>query len=179
MKSNAYQITLAAVALGALALPSATFAQDATPPAPPAASMPMTTTPATMPAAPMSFEPSWRPADESLDYRKLYNPCFNSIDLQEAKADHLSDNQVAAILKIAEETDLKFDTILSLVEEGQTFSLITQTYGLNGWTTVHDVQKQKDEIAAYLSAYGATGEHNGRRGLLQKALAEGNMQTKM
>lgn len=57
----------------------------------------------------------------SMDYSILSNPNYDYVDLAQAKARGLSDNQIATIAKIAKESGVPFRTISAAVERGQTF----------------------------------------------------------
>lgn len=132
-------LTLAATALCAsLALPIAA-AQDNSPAA----------VPAHIRATPI-------PADEMLEYRLLNNGTFDQFDIERAKAYRLSDWETAVVLKIAQESEMSYGRVMSMVASGKSLLDIAQGLGIN-WNSLRNEQKQEDEIAAYQSAYAGSG----------------------
>ncbi len=184
MKRN--WILSGAVAAMLAAASSAALAQDATP-APPAAPAPMApapdaATPAPMatspdamatppaPMAPDATMPMANPgslstgsmsttttmAPGSIDYSVLGNPELNYTDLKKAKALGFSDNEVASMEQIHHYSGVPFTDIVDRVLHGTAFSTLATQYNLN-LADVLNVSDEKDKIAAYETAYEASG----------------------
>ncbi len=146
---NCRRITIGAVAFAALLTASIGRAHAQTMPAPGAP------TPTT----------DRRPTllvDEQLDYSKLYNPYYDYFDIVSAKAHGFRDDDVAKAVKIAEKTRFTFQHVVDLKFVGRSWSQIADEAGLpnNG---LKNVDKEKDEVAAYEAAFFATGFENQRR----------------
>ena len=123
-------------------------AQDAGTTTPPAPSMP----------APMSG--SMMPSPTGMDYSILSNPNYDYVDLMQAKARGLSDSQIATIAKISSESYTPFAEVSRAVERGQTFAGLAAEYNLK-LADVYDVDKEKQQIADYISVYESVGTKNG------------------
>lgn len=95
-------------------------------------------------------------APGSIDYSVLGNPDFNYTDLKKAKAEGFSDNEVASIAKLAHYSGVPFTSITDRVLHGTTFSTLATQYAVR-LGDVLDVTDEKDKIAAYETAYEATG----------------------
>lgn len=137
--------------------PDATQAPMATPPPPMAPapmdpSMPMSN-PGSLSTGSMST-PTMAPG--SIDYSVLGNPEFNYTDLKKAKAEGFSDNEVASMEQIHHYAGVPFTDIVDRVLHGTAFSTLATQYNLR-LSDVLDVADQKDKIAAYETAYEATG----------------------
>ncbi len=162
----------AAVAAMLAASQSGVRAQDATmpPPAPSAVTTPGTsdtTGTAPMPMAqPMSTPTSDAKPMDSMpmsgsmsdtatpDFSLLNNMTYNYVDLQQAKARGLSDNQIATIAKIASESEVPFTFVSAAVERGETFPYLAGEYNLK-LADVYKNDKYKQQIAEYMAAYDA------------------------
>jgi hypothetical protein len=105
----------------------------------------------------------------ALDYSRINNNTYTYSDLAIAKSRHLSDEQIAKILKVAELTGVKFRNISEAVERGDTFTTIADDYRIR-CSDLKDVQKQKDEISAFEAAYEATGAEGSRRQNISRAI---------
>ena len=106
---------------------------------------------------------------EKLDYSKLNNSTYDYADIATAKGDHLSDTEVAKILKIARHSGQKFKDVLWAVNRGETFAMLAAKNGLSNASLRH-VDAEKDEIAAFQSAYLATGAPSVRRNKIDRIL---------
>ncbi len=150
--------------------PAATApAPDATAAPPPPASnapMPMSAPPAPMdPSMPMSnpgslstgsMSTTTTMAPGSIDYSVLGNMDLNYTDLKKAKAEGFSDSEVASMENIHRYSGVPFIDIADRVLHGTTFSTLATQYNLN-LADVLEVADEKDKIAAYETAYEATG----------------------
>jgi len=94
------------------------------------------------------------------NYSILSNPAYDYIDLQQAKARGLSDSQIATIAKISKESGESFRMVSSAVERGQTFPSLAGEYNLK-LADVYSADKEKQEIADYISTYESIGTKNG------------------
>lgn len=145
---------------------AAVRAQDApAPPMPPASGMDTTSTTtsttttgtmtdgmtSSMDSASMHTVPSDRP-----DYRVLISPEFDYQDLKQAEAVGLGDDEVARIALISRMSGVPFRDIRDAVMRGETFSSLADQYNLN-LSDLDDVSDEKLSIAAFESAYEATG----------------------
>jgi len=128
-------------------------AQDASTTPPPA-----TTMPAPSSAAPMSG--GMMPSSTGIDYSLLSNPNYDYINLMQAKARGLSDSQIATIVKISSESYMPFPEIARAVERGQTFAGLAADYNLK-LADVFEADKEKQQIADYISLYESVGTKNG------------------
>jgi len=98
------------------------------------------------------------------DYSILSNPAYDYIDLQQAKARGLSDSQIATIAKISKESGEPFRMVSAAVERGQTFPSLAGEYNLK-LADVYSADKEKQEIANYISTYESIGTKNGSSGM--------------
>jgi uncharacterized surface protein with fasciclin (FAS1) repeats len=98
------------------------------------------------------------------DYSILSNPNYDYVDLMQAKARGLSDNQIATVSKIAKESGVPFSEIARAVERGQTFPSLAGEYNLK-LADVYSADKEKQEIADYISTYESIGTKNGSSGM--------------
>ena len=128
-------------------------AQDASTTSPPA-----TTTAAPSSAAPMSG--GMMPSSTGIDYSLLSNPNYDYINLMQAKARGLSDSQIATIAKISSESYTPFPEVARAVERGQTFAGLAAEYNLK-LADVYEADKEKQQIAEYISLYESVGTKNG------------------
>ena len=109
------------------------------------------------------FSPSFAqsgPSDpDAIDYSALNNTVYTYADLKQAKARDLSDTQVAKIAKIARLSGMPFgDIVNAIVIQGKTFVTLADEYGIP-LSDLDHLQKEKDEIANYQSAYETTGTY--------------------
>lgn len=95
-------------------------------------------------------------APGSIDYSVLGNRDFNYTDIKKAKSEGFSDNEVASIAKIAHYSGVPFADITDRALSGTTFSTLATQLNLK-LGDVLDVADEKDKIAAYETAYEATG----------------------
>ena len=150
-------------------------AQDATPPTAPAAPAPAapltpdTTTP--MSSAPMSSDAM---SSGTMDYHILSNPNYDYVDLKQAKARGLSDSQIATIAKIAQKSGTPFREVSAAVERGATFPMLAGEYNLK-LADVYDSEKEKQQIADYISLYESIGTKSGMSS--GSMMASGSMDT--
>ena len=93
----------------------------------------------------------------SIDYKTLIHPHWDYTDLQHAKAYGLSDSETATIAKIAWKTGWSFDSVLAMVQRGESFGAIAQKANLR-LSDVTDSSDVWDKISAYKTAY----EHSGK-----------------
>ena len=121
-----------------LAAAPALRAQDATPPAAGADSIPTIA-----PVAP-------------IDYSVLRNQSFTYLDLTQAKASGLSDDEVATAAKIAEETGQSFGAVREDLMNGATFTQLATKYNLS-LADLYSVDDEKTKIDNYKQAYETTG----------------------
>ncbi len=98
-----------------------------------------------------------------MDYHILSNPHYDYVDLQQAKARGLSDSQIATIAKIAEKSGTPFREVSAAVERGVTFPMLAGEYNLK-LADVYDSDKEKQQIADYISIYESIGTKNGSSG---------------
>lgn len=108
-------------------------------------------------------------ASDKLDFTKLNNSTYDYADISMAKGDRLSDTQVAKILKIARHSGQRFKDVLAAVNRGETFAVLAAKNGV-AYSSLRDVDAEKDEIAAFESAYLATGMPSVRRNTVDKIL---------
>ncbi len=97
---------------------------------------------------PMSTDPSTLPTD----YKILNNRYFDSVNLEQARARGLSDNEIASIVRIAKLTGYPFDEIAGSVERGATFPQIATENNLK-LSDVYNVDKEKQEVSDYDALY--------------------------
>lgn len=157
----------AAVAAMFAASQSGVRAQDATmpPPAPGAVTTPDTSNttgtapmPMTQPMAPPMADST--PTSGSMgdmatpNFKLLNNKNYDYVDLRQAKARGLSDNQIATTAKIAKDADVPFNVVSAAVERGETFPFLAGEYNLR-LSDIYKVDDQKQEIAEYMAAYDA------------------------
>ena len=117
-----------------------------------------TPAPATTTAAPMSG--GMMPSSTGIDYSLLSNPNYDYINLMQAKARGLSDSQIATIAKISSESYIPFPEVARAVERGQTFAGLAAEYNLK-LADVYEADKEKQQIAEYISLYESVGTKNG------------------
>ena len=100
------------------------------------------------------------PSDpDAIDYSVLYNSVYNYAELKQAKSRDLSDTQIAKIAIIAEDSGESFNDIVNaVVVRGQTFTTLASKYGIP-LSDLDNVQKEKDQIANYISAYETSGKY--------------------
>ncbi|BDI29682.1 hypothetical protein CCAX7_17330 [Capsulimonas corticalis] len=99
---------------------------------------------------------------EKLDYSKLNNSTYDYADIATAKGNHYSDNQVATMLKIAKLSGQRFKDVFWALNRGETFAMLAGKYNIP-YSRLRHVDAEKDEIAAFESAYLATGKTSARR----------------
>ncbi len=165
-KTSSLALAAAVTAMFA-ASQSGVRAQDATmtPPAPGAITTPDTTD--TTGTAPMPMaQPMAQPMTDSMpmsgsmsntampNFSLLNNMSYNYVDLQQAKARGLSENQIATTAKIADEADVPFSKIAAAVVRGATFPYLAGQYNLK-LGDVYKNDKYKQQIAEYMAAYDA------------------------
>ena len=92
----------------------------------------------------------------TIDYTVLANRTFDYLDLTQAKASGLSDNQVATVAKIAEETGQPFHSIRADLMRGESFSMLATKYNLD-LADLYNVDDEKTKIDNYKAAYETTG----------------------
>ena len=88
------------------------------------------------------------------DFSLLNNKNYDYVDLQQAKARGLSDNQIATIAKISSESEVPFTTVSAAVERGETFPYLAGQYNLK-LADVYKNDKYKQQIDEYMAAYDA------------------------
>lgn len=98
-----------------------------------------------------------------MDYHILSNPNYDYVDLMQAKAVGLSDSQIATIAKIAKMSDTSFHTVSRAVQRGETFASLASMYNLK-IGDVYENEKEKQQIANYISTYESIGTKNGMGG---------------
>ena len=161
-RKNTRNWAVAAAVAAMLAATTGARAQDTTMPATPpgTGSMPA---PMSMGSMPGAMSTSSMSGAMGMDYSILSNPNYDYVDLQQAKARGLSDSQIATIAKIAAETGKPFRMVSAAVERGETFPFLATEYNLK-LGDVYDVEKEKGQIANYISAYESIGTKNGSSG---------------
>lgn len=108
---------------------------------------------------PQAFAQSGPSDPDAIDYSALYNRVYDYAALKQAKADDLSDTQIAKLVKIAEKCGAPFMDLVSAVSgRGETFPMLCNEHGVP-LSDLNHVQKQKDEIANYQSAYETSGRY--------------------
>ena len=132
----------------------APMAQPMTPPMD--STMPMNGTKPMSDTKPMDSMPmSGSMSDTAMpNFSLLNNGIYDYVDLQQAKARGLSDNQIATTAKIAKEADVPFNVVSAAVERGQTFPYLAGQYNIK-LSDVYKNDKQKQEINEYMAAYDA------------------------
>ena len=98
-----------------------------------------------------------------MDYHILSNPHYDYVDLMQAKARGLSDSQIATIAKIAKTSGVPFREVSSAVERGATFPMLAGEYNLK-LADVYENEKEKQQIADYISVYESIGTKSGMSG---------------
>jgi hypothetical protein len=93
----------------------------------------------------------------TVDYSLLTNHHLDYVDLVQAKARGLSDNQIATVAKISTATGVSFRDVVDQVLEGQTFASLADMYNLK-LSTVLDVTDEKTLISNYEATYQTTGK---------------------
>jgi uncharacterized surface protein with fasciclin (FAS1) repeats len=78
------------------------------------------------------------------------------MDLNQARAEGFNHREIATIAKLADEAGTSFDQIKLLVQGGNTFPTIADTYNVD-YFTLNDVRDYEQQIEAYRLAY----EHSG------------------
>ena len=96
----------------------------------------------------------------TMDYHILSNPNYDYVDLKQAKARGLSDSQIATIAKIAQKSGTPFREVSAAVERGATFPMLAGEYNLK-LADVYESEKEKQQIADYISLYESIGTKNG------------------
>lgn len=104
---------------------------------------------------------------DALDYSQLYNNTYDFADLMQAKALDASDDLIARMLKLARFSHCTFQEIAHQSADGLSIAVIAEKHGVP-YAWLDNVDKEKDEIAAYIAAYQATGLQSVRRQTLQK-----------
>ena len=99
----------------------------------------------------MSSEPL---SGSTTDYSILSNRNYDYVDLEQAKARGLSDNQIATIAKISKESGIPFRAVSAAVERGETFPVLAAESNLK-LADVYSADKEKQEIADYISSFEA------------------------
>jgi len=99
----------------------------------------------------------------TMDYHLLNNPHYDYVDLQQAKARGLSDSQIATIAKIASMTGMSFREVSAAVERGETFPMLATEYNLK-INDVYENDKEKQQIANYITTYESIGTKHGSGG---------------
>ncbi len=94
------------------------------------------------------------------NYHILSNPHYDYVDLMQARARGLSDSQIATIAKIARKSGMSFRTVSAAVERGETFPMLATEYNLN-LADVYESDKEKQQIADYISTYESIGTKSG------------------
>ena len=112
-------------------------------------------------SAPATRADDMSSSSSSIDYKTLIHPLWDYSDLQHAKLYGLSDKETATVAKIAWKTGWSFDTVLAMVQHGQSFASIAQRANLK-LSDVMDSSDTWDKISAYKTAY----EHTGRRAVM-------------
>ncbi len=110
------------------------------------------------------------------DYKILSNPNYDYIDLQQAKARGLSDSQIATVAKIAQESGVPFRMVSAAVERGETFPMLATEYNLK-LADVYESDKEKMQIANYISTYESIGTKGGTGGGMM--MSSGSMSPSM
>lgn len=113
-----------------------------------AASMPMSQGMSSGSSMPMSTDPSTLPTN----YQVLSNRYFDGVNLQQARARGLSDNEIASVIKIVKLTGFSFDQVVGMVERGQSFTQIATEYNIRP-SDVYNVQKEKQDVSDYDALY--------------------------
>ncbi|MDQ2799758.1 MAG: fasciclin domain-containing protein, partial [Armatimonadota bacterium] len=138
-------------------------AQDATMPATPAPSG--TSTSGDMSSTSMAGGmSSGSMSGGTMDYSILSNPNYDYVDLEQAKARGLSDDQIATIAKIAIKSGRSFSTVSRAVQRGETFPALAAEYNLR-LGDVYSADKEKQQIADYISTYESIDTKNGSSGM--------------
>lgn len=109
-----------------------------------------------------------------MDYSILSNPTYDYVDLKQAKARGLSDSQIATVAKIAQESYMPFSEVARAVERGQTFASLAAEYNLK-LADVYSSDKEKGQIADYISVYESIGTKSGGSGGMTGGMDSGSM----
>jgi hypothetical protein len=94
------------------------------------------------------------PVDQQVNYANEFN--INHYDIDNAKVEHYSDEQVAKIYKISMLSHESFSLILEDVNEGQTFWLICERYGIP-YNQLNNVHREEEQITQFEAAMAASG----------------------
>jgi len=94
----------------------------------------------------------------TIHYSILYNRTFTYWDLFIAKWMHYDENTQASILKVAEEANIRFDTVYAQVQDGVTFSMLADEYDLDLDGIYHN-DRQKAEIEEFWAAWYSSGRY--------------------
>ncbi len=113
------------------------------------------------------------PLDEPLDYSKLFNITYDYNDIVKAKAAKLSDDDVARALRIARARHVPFSSVVAAVGRGESFASVAHG------TNLSHLEKEKDEIAAFESAYFSSGWIAQRRNNIDYLLAKAAQDAEM
>ncbi len=95
---------------------------------------------------------------DAIHYSALNNPYYTYADLVIAKTRDFSDTTIAKLVKISEESGTRFGVLSDRIERGTTFVALADHYGVPLADLDH-VQKQKDEVSNYMSAYETSGKY--------------------
>jgi len=90
------------------------------------------------------------------DYSVLLDSNLDYQELKKAKATGYSDKEVATISQIARLTGVPFRDIYEAVLRGVTFFQLADRYNLS-LSDIHEISDEQTRIAAFESAYEATG----------------------
>ena len=92
----------------------------------------------------------------TIDYSLLNTQAFDYLDLKKAQVHGYSDNQIATIAKIAEQTGERFSDVRAALGRGESFVMLAQEYNLS-LADLYDVDAEKAKIENYKRAYETTG----------------------
>ncbi|MBV9852188.1 MAG: hypothetical protein JO250_21185 [Armatimonadetes bacterium] len=104
----------------------------------------------------------------TIDYSLLNTQAFDYLDLKKAQVHGYSDNQIATIAKIAEQTGERFSDVRAALGRGESFVMLAQEYNLS-LADLYDVDAEKAKIENYKRAYETTGT------MAMKAMMNGSM----
>lgn len=112
-----------------------------------------------------------KPPDDVIDCSKLYNTVYDYEGISRAKQASLSDDDVARVLKMTRRSGLPFRYFVAALARKEPLSALARRAGVS-MAELKDVRAEKDELAAYESAYFATGNIAARRNNIDRLLAQ-------
>jgi hypothetical protein len=95
---------------------------------------------------------------DAINYAALNNTSYTYSDLTIAKTRDFSDTTIAKLVKISEESQTPFSVLSDELYDGATYYKLCAEYNVS-LSDLDHVQKQKDEVANYISAFETSGRY--------------------